>query len=253
MKKFRRLKIIFWGCLIIHCPLFSDYASAQINSFSVGFPVTDSTRVYHYNGFSLQYHVTHKQAEWVAYYICPDRLIKNASRSSKFYFDEKVPGGSAKDSDYKGSGYDRGHLAPAADMAWSERSMKDSFYFTNMSPQAPAFNRGVWKQCEEWVRQKAPAYDTLFIITGPVLGDSLPYIGDSKVSVPHLYYKAIIGKKDTTTVGIGFLIPNEASKDSLMHFAVPVDSIEAITGFNLFPLLPKHLDKAVEKTAGWGW
>jgi endonuclease G len=253
MKKFQRIRITFLSCLIISCFLFPGYASAQINSFSVGFPVTDSTRVYHYSGFSLQYHVDHKQAEWVGYYICADRLIKNATRSSKFYFDDNVPGGSAKDSDYKGSGYDRGHLAPAADMAWSERSMKNSFFFTNMSPQVPAFNRGIWKQCEEWVRQKAPAYDTLFIVTGPVLGDSLPFIGESKVSVPNMYYKAILGKKDTTTVGIGFLIPNAASKDSLMHFAVPVDSIEAITGFNLFPLVPEHIQRSVEKTVASVW
>jgi endonuclease G len=84
----------------------------------------------------------------------------------KFLEDKLVKTGSAVTKDYAKSGYDRGHPARAADLGWSAQTMRESFYFSNMSPQLPAFNRGIWKKMEEKVRDWALTYDTIFIVTG---------------------------------------------------------------------------------------
>jgi endonuclease G len=90
-------------------------------------------------------------------------------RKDNFRSDPKVKTGSAALSDYKGSGYDRGHLAPAADFKWSATAMSESFYMSNMSPQVPGFNRGIWKNIESTVRNWAVENDEIYIVTGPVL------------------------------------------------------------------------------------
>lgn len=135
-------------------------------------------------GYSLVYDENNEQAKWVAYDLSKSKLVKVASRSNQFLVDPKVATGSAEEDDYKKSGFDRGHLAPAADMSWSEQAMNESFYYSNMSPQRPNFNRGIWKKLETLVRVWAALEDTIYIITGPVLRPGLPTIGPNQVAVP---------------------------------------------------------------------
>jgi endonuclease G len=177
-------------------------------------------------------------------------------RSNKFIIDPLVKTGSADNSDYAGSGYDKGHLAPAGDMGWSATSMKESFYYSNMSPQVPSFNRGVWKRVEELVRAWANEYKSVYIVTGPVLTNGLPTIGHDKVSVPKYFYKVILEYNASGTKGIGFVIPNAASQESLQRYAVSIDSVEKITGIDFFPLLPDKQEKAIESNLNvneWTW
>ena len=103
-------------------------------------------QIVHHTNYTLQYNEEHEQASWVAYRLTGQQ-IQNPStkRKDNFRSDPKVKTGSASLSDYKGSGYDRGHLAPAADFKWSATAMSESFYMSNMSPQVPSFNRGIWK------------------------------------------------------------------------------------------------------------
>ena len=98
----------------------------------------------------------HEQPAWVIYRLTKQQaLTKAAKRDDNFKEDPSVPTGSATLADYRRSGYDRGHLAPAADMAYSRQTMEDSFFMSNMSPQRPAFNRGIWKDLEAQVRDFA--------------------------------------------------------------------------------------------------
>ena len=158
--------------------------------------------------------------------------------------DPIVATGTAGNQDYAKSGYDRGHLAPAADMSWSEKVMQESFYFSNMSPQLPGFNRGIWKRLEEQVRDWALLYDSIYIVTGPVLSPDLSYIGPNKVSVPKYYFKALISIKERK--GIAFYMPNQKSEAALMNYAVSIDSLESILGLDLFHLLPDQLEQQLE-------
>lgn len=190
-----------------------------------------------HTGFSLLYSEPHEQPEWVAYELTREEIGRGAERTDRFLPDPMVKTGTATDADYRRSGYDRGHMAPAADMSWSAKAMAESFYYSNMSPQVPACNRGVWKRLEELVRSWAVEYGALYVVTGPVLTDSLPYIGPDKVSVPDYYYKVIVDPSGPDMKGIGFIVPNEGSNELLSHFAVSIDSVETLTGIDFFPRL----------------
>ena len=110
-------------------------------------------QIVHHANYTLQYNEEHEQASWVAYRLTSHHLQNpSTKRKDNFRSDPKVKTGSATLSDYKGSGYDRGHLAPAADFKWSSTAMSESFYMSNMSPQVPGFNRGIWKKLESKIR-----------------------------------------------------------------------------------------------------
>lgn len=208
-----------------------------------------------HEGFTLSYNEEHEQAAWVAYKL-KKKGTANHRRTDKFLEDPMVHTGSADDADYNGSGYDRGHLAPAEDMDWSKASMAESFYFSNMSPQQPHFNRGVWRRLEELVRFWAGEYDSIFIVTGPVLTNDLAKIGHNEVSVPVLYYKAILKYHRNEVKAVGFVLPNEPSAAALKDLAVPVDSVEGLTGIDLFPRLPDETENTVESDPdinAWKW
>ena len=211
--------------------------------------------IYH-TAYSLLYNEKYEQANWVAYELTKEKTIKLYNRADKFIPDPQVKTGTANDNDYKGSGYDRGHLAPAADMGWSSVTMAESFYYSNMSPQIPGFNRGIWKKLEELVRSWAVENDAVYIVTGPVLAPGLQAIGANKVAVPNYFYKVILDYTQPSIKGIGFIIPNIGSKEQLQHFAVTIDSVEKFTGINFFPSLPDEQEKIIEKTLCidcWSW
>jgi endonuclease G len=201
------------------------------------YPVCDTNKIIKHKAYTLSYNEQHEQANWVVYELTQEKLVKVVDRSNRFTEDAKVITGTANNNDYKNSGYDKGHLAPAADMMWSEATMQESFLFSNMSPQVPAFNRGIWKNLEEQVRDWAKVYHQLFIAVGPVLENNLPTIGENKVSIPAYYYKIVVVHNDTLTQAIAFLMKNEASSLALTHYAVSIDSVEYLTQINFFPQL----------------
>lgn len=218
--------------------------------------ISSRDKIIMHAGYSLLYNEAHEQASWVAYELTKAETNKLFNRSDKFITDPLVSTGSANNADYSGSGYDRGHLAPAADMGWSSRTMKESFYYSNMSPQDPAFNRGIWKSLEELVRSWAIENEAVYIVTGPVLTKGLLTIGSDKVSVPRYYYKVILDYTEPGIKGIGFILPNEGSKEPLQRFAVSIDSVETVTGIDFFPLLPDEQERFIEKTvtvSSWTW
>ena len=163
-----------------------------------------------HTGFTLSYSEPHEQAEWVAYVVTAERLKGAVKRTNNFRIDPAVLTGSAVLGDYKGSGYDRGHLAPAASMAWSKEAMSESFFLSNMSPQKPGFNRGIWKKLEEAVRDMAHQHGTVVVVTGPVLEEGLLEIGPSGLDIPRAYYKVVLDVTEPTIEGIAFVLPNES-------------------------------------------
>jgi endonuclease G len=149
--------------------------------------------------------------------------------------------------DYKGSGYDRGHLCPAADMKLNEVSISETFFLSNMSPQDPSFNRGIWAKLESLVRDWCLIHDTLYIATGPVFKDNLGAIGADSVTIPGYFYKAIIDGSKMKT--IAFVLPNAKSSNELSSFVITVDSLETLTGIDFFAGLPDQLEKDLESKA----
>ncbi|MEG1572130.1 MAG: DNA/RNA non-specific endonuclease [Bacteroidales bacterium] len=207
-----------------------------------------------HTGFSLSYNEKYVQANWVAYSLTKAKTQKVCDRADKFVPDPKLKAKMATNKDYSHSGYDRGHLAPAADMAWSLQSMQESFYFSNVSPQQASFNRGIWKKLESLVRLWAIEYDTIFIVTGPLLTQGLPTIGAHKIAVPSFFYKVIVNK--TKGKGIGFIIPSQAINQNLQNFAVSIDSVETVSGIDFFSTFADEQEKQIEKEVCigcWKW
>ena len=234
-----------------------QYTVRSVMVTDLEIPATNSKDlIITHTGYSLLYNEANEQASWVAYNLTKEETKKIYDRTDKFITDPQITTGTANENDYSGSGYDRGHLAPAADMGWSPTAMAESFYYSNMSPQLPGFNRGIWKKLEELVRTWAVEYNSLFIVTGPVLTSGLQSIGADKVSVPGYFYKVILDYEEPDIKGIGFIMRNTSSSEPLQNFAVTIDSVEKFTGIDFYPALPDAQEKIIEKTLCldcWTW
>lgn len=196
--------------------------------------------------FALGYSEDHEQAEWVAYELTRERLDKNwAERPNTFRPDPAVRTESATPRDYSGSGYDKGHLCPAADMAFDAAAIDETFFMSNMSPQVPAFNMGIWRELEELTRDWARRFKRLYIVTGPVLSQPrLGQIGFSKVTVPTHYYKVLLAPDQQRA--IAFILPNQMSEKLVTEYACAIDKVESATGIDFFPRLLKGLGEELE-------
>ena len=214
---------------------------------------TGDVVIFH-TGYSFLYDEEHEQASWVAYELTREETNNRVKRSNRFKPDPWVSTGTANNADYARSGYDRGHLAPAADMGWSATVMAESFYYSNMSPQLHGFNAGIWKKLEELVRTWAIEQEGLLVVTGPVLKKGLKTIGANGVSVPEWYYKVILDHREPGIKAIAFLLPHASFSGSLQSFVVPIDSVESVTGIDFFPDFPgeDYLEKnsCIEL---WNW
>ncbi len=225
-------------------------------SLAFGVPGT-ADAVLKRTGYALGFSERHRQAVWVSYQLTSDKVRnREAKRTNRFLPDPDLSGLSADDRDYLRSGFDRGHLAAAADMAWSARAMAESFYYSNMSPQRPGFNRGIWARLEKQVRHTAAVEREIYVVTGPVLPQTPSLtIGPHRVTVPEAYYKVIYDATPPRKM-IGFLLKNQESSRPLKEFAVTVDAVEKLTGLDFFSALPPKEQENLESTVivgDWSW
>lgn len=210
------------------------------------------SQVIEHLGYTVSYNSRHKNPNWVAYELTAEELQGKEPRNGSFIPDPLASGDQASTKDYTRSGWDRGHLAPAADMAWSKEAMRESFYLSNISPQAPGLNRGKWKSLEDFTRDNARRYGKLLVVTGPVFKDSdgMGCIGKNKVTVPDAFYKVLL-MNDNGLSGIGFYFDNTDSKNRLQSHAISIDSVESITGIDFFYKLPDNIEEQVERSYSW--
>ncbi|TDQ33325.1 DNA/RNA non-specific endonuclease [Zeaxanthinibacter enoshimensis] len=214
---------------------------------------TGGERVVH-SYYMLSYNEAHEQAEWVAYRLDKGQLTYQDRERPYFVEDPFVRSKSADWRNYKGSGYDRGHLCPAGDRRFSEQAYNETFYTSNISPQDREFNAGIWNELEKQVRRWSKEKGSLHIITGGVLQEGLPSIGDEDVSVPGYFYKVVIAGQPAKPKLLAFLLPNRDSDQPLRQFLVPLDSIEALTGIDFLAGLPLSLQDKLEagvNSSGW--
>ncbi len=248
---FKKLQLLFVSVI------FAFVTNAQQSHANIEIPAHQTNeKLISHAGYTLSYNEKYEQANWVAYELTSAETNSIYNRTNQFLIDPKVITGSAENSDYAGSGYDRGHLAPAGDMGWSEQSMIESFYYSNMSPQVPSFNRGIWKNAESFTREAAIENHAIYVVTGPVFTSDMTTIGKNQVAVPHAYYKVILDYSEPELKAIAFVIPNEASQLPLQHFAVTINEVEQITGLDFFPLLTDSVESKLESSFDvnlWSW
>lgn len=201
-------------------------------------------------GYVASYNKTTLLPNWVAWHLTAERTEGSAKRSGvDFAEDTEVPEPRATDWDYYNSGYDRGHMCPAADNKWSKKAMEESFLFTNMCPQNGNLNRGDWNEMEMACRKWAKKYGDLYIVCGPILYKGKhKTIGNNKVVVPEAFFKVVLRTGDEPQA-IGFIYKNTSGNRPKDSYVNTVDEVERITGIDFFPSLPDNVEKNVEATA----
>ena len=200
-------------------------------------------------GYTVSYNHNWNLPNWVAYELSADEVAGVEERSNHFKPDPLVWGTPVVTKDYANSGYDRGHMAPAADMKWSEQAMEESFYMTNMCPQIHNLNAGDWKALEEYVRSLAKQYDHVYICCGPIVTNTSTRIGQNEqIVVPQSFYKVIIRQKGSSWTGIGFVMANKPKegKYTLSHYVKTINEVETMTGIDFFQNLPDDVEETIE-------
>ncbi|MCF6366442.1 MAG: DNA/RNA non-specific endonuclease [Bacteroidales bacterium] len=224
--------------------------------------IKEGEEIIHHSALSLSYNEKHEQANWVAHIITPDIKGKGFSRTNDFREDTAVKTGSSCEKDfflkylqadstykYDGFGYDRGHLAPSADFRWCKEAMSESYYYSNMSPQRPEFNREIWAKLESFIREYvAESDEKVYVVTGGILKDDLKKIerGVNKVSIPEEFYKVVLDIDGDSKAGIAFIIPNEKCEYPVISYAVSIDEVEKKTGIDFFPALSDDIENKLE-------
>lgn len=213
-----------------------------------------------YNYFSISFSPKYRNPEWAAYTMTAEMVkVSVAERNSAFRPDKEVPN-CPSTSEYTNSGYDRGHMVAAEDMNFDETAMYESFFMTNVSPQDPALNRGVWKSLEDKARKWATANKKIHIVVGPILpkrsSSTLTYIGSNgDILVPKKYFKIILDDSEPSRKAIAFMFDNVEGTRSLKEYACTIDAVEAATGLDFFPNLSAADEKLFEAgfdPAAWG-
>jgi endonuclease G len=244
----KRPHSFLWVWVFIFCFYVAGAASDTL------LPTNNKGLTIKHTYYTLSYSSNDKQAEWVAYSLTPMLINGSQKRASKFKADPLItdPVGP---SSYTKSGYDRGHLCPAADMKLSAVSMNESFYMSNMSPQAPSFNRGIWSKLEDKVRDWALQKNGVYVVTGPLLNKSCGFVARS-ITVPCAYYKIIFKQTSKGVEAIAFMLPNAGSSLPLKEFVISIDELEALTGIDFFSALPDKEEEKFESrvlTNNWQW
>jgi endonuclease G len=199
-------------------------------------------------GYTLAYDKKTKTPQWVAWELTKEETKGNHERTDKFLPDPNVEGAKVVTTDYTGSGYDRGHMAPAGDMKWSKKAMEESFYMSNICPQIHHLNTGDWNELEANTRKWARRYGSVYVTCGPIYNGSrrTQYIGKNRVKVPDAFFKVILIQSPKKTCALGFFFENEAGQRPLNEYLVSVDYLEQTTGIDYFPSLPDELENTLE-------
>jgi len=213
-----------------------------------GLPGSDG-RLLCRTGYLLAHDGDFKTPIWVIQRLTREKALERQPRPNDFRPDLDLPKEErAELSDYKGSGYDRGHMAPSADFGWSAVAISESYLLSNMVPQNGPNNQQIWANLESQVRDWAIVRGEIMIYTGPIYNNDVAEktIGKGKVGVPDKLYKIVydVQKKEA----IAFLIPNKAIpvKD-LPNYIVSIRDIEYITGLNFLSALPRKEQNRIEK------
>lgn len=257
LKGFILLVVLIAGVLYIHrqggitLPAETVEAPAAVST-RLEIPETLTRRdeqVIERLGYTVSYNSFYKTPNWVAWELTRKETEGEEGRTNKFLPDPELPEPRVTTSDYTRSGYDRGHMAPAADMKWSRQAMKESFYMSNICPQNRKLNRDDWGDLEESCRKWAEKYGTVHIACGPIYDTKSPKrIGKSRVAVPDRFFKVVLIYNRKNPMAMGFLFDNKAHHQNLKNYMVTVDKVEEETGLDFFPKVPDSIEEHIEST-----
>jgi endonuclease G len=218
-----------------------------------------------HSAYVIGFDCSMKMPAWTFHLVTPDITFGNVSRTNDFRVDSAITCGSSEEKDYfiraintdgtyshDGFGFDRGHLVPSADFKWSPIGLSETYFYSNMTPQRPEFNRESWAEIEGLVRKIVDAEKkTLYVLTAPLLSNDLKPIIRSvhQIKIPDFHYKIIADLSKETPRGMAFLMPNRKCEFRPSHYVVSIDSIEKLTGLDFFPNLHDSIARKIEGRA----
>lgn len=244
--KSKIISFIAAGIICAGCTFTQDIDTSRIELPAL----SEEDYIVEYEGYTSSYDMFTKTPEWVAYELTKDETYGDAAREGKFFSpDERVLLPQPDDYDYRGSGWTRGHLAPAADFRWSDDAMWDTFHFTNCCPQDKDLNEGMWNTLEKKCRTWARRYGSVYIVTGPIVGENIyGTIGKGKVTVPDAFFKAVMVHDGSRWQSIAFVMNNSSWNPNMQKCAMTVDELEKLTGFDFFAAMDDNIEAEVEKS-----
>ena len=149
--------------------------------------------------------------------------------------------------DYDRYGYEMGRLKPRSAARSNPSEMKEVHNMLNIAPMDMAFSKGAWRILDNMIAGWAVVFDSVFVVTGPIFEKVHPeMIGDSRVNVPDKFFKVVLVRNGLDLGAVGFVIPNKADANNLSQYSMPIDSVEAKTGYNFFAELPEYLEVFTE-------
>jgi len=221
-----------------------------------GMPAADQIIVNRH--YTIGYSYYFRQAKWALEIIDPDKT--DVERFDNFRPDLRIPELFRADlADYEGSGFDRGHLVASANQVETEIQNSETFLLSNMSPQMPGFNRGIWKDLEDAVRKLDAQKNVLetYVICGPIFNFDVPVITivpkknkGVTLPIPHAYFKSVLTEDNRGKLHMWtFMIPNEATDKPLEEFLTTTKKIERYSGLTLWErLVGREIEKEKTKT-----
>lgn len=218
----------------------------QSRLYEVLIPENLPSQIKEYNGFTLSFNKDNRTPNYVAWQLLAEETDGQETRSNAFHQDSGIEG-CPDEFAYRYSGFDRGHLCPAADQKWSQDAMFDCFVMANMVPQHPDLNQKAWETLENKSRLWAKRDKAIWIVAGPIYEESDTLrIGNYNVRVPGACFKAILALDVENPRAIAFVYPNALSPGNMQNYAMSVDQLEEITGFDFFAALPDEIENEIE-------
>jgi endonuclease G len=255
----RNIILTVTGCIIFSCFAIrqnntgasqNEAGTENLSDNKIEIPAKITGRqeqIIEHIAYTVSYNSDWKIPNWVAYELTGEEVAGIEPRGNHFIPDPEVPfGKSATTGDYKNSGWDRGHMAPAGDMKWSKQAMKESFYLSNICPQNKNLNSGIWKDLEEQIRSLAVQKGRIYVVCGPIVSKQPKTIGANKVAIPDAFFKVLLQKSDEKYANIAFLFANESGRKPLSTYAMSVKEMQIITDIDFFPALPDSIENVVE-------
>ena len=223
-------------------------STVQLEGLEIPVAKSQQHQILQRTGYTLSYHPKYLTPQWVAWELTKEETKGNAERNNTFYTDKEIIGTQANTSDYSNSGYDRGHMAPAGDMKWSKKAMKESFYMSNICPQNHNLNKGDWNELEAKTRTWAKRYGKAYIVCGPIYhkGKRIEHIGKNRIAVPHAFFKAILIYQKDTPMAMGFYFENKTNYQKLENYLTSINYLEELTGLDFFSALPDDIENYIE-------
>lgn len=229
----------------------SSSVSPSMDLMNVAIPSSLPSEIKDYEGFRLSFNSDNHTPNWVAWELLGSEVQNGVARSNKFWTDSSVEG-CPSTKDYTNSGYDRGHMCPAADQKWSQQAMEDCFVLTNICPQDHSLNTGAWSTLENKERLWAQRDSAIVIISGPIYSkDDKKRIGTTGVRVPGAFFKVIAAPYLDSPRGIAFVYPNMTSPGNMENYVMTIDEVEKLTSYDFFAPLPDDIENEIESKSSF--